>query len=152
MNKKMLAGVVFAATFVATAAGAAPIFEFSSGGAYHIGGFGEWVFAVDGAGSMTVKHNTRGEIAAYGPYDLTAAEAAYLRKLVNAAELGAVDFPPRPGAPDEVSYRFEVHRKGEDVVLEVWKNDVRKHDDLAAVVNEIGELIEKYVGEKPVLW
>ncbi len=152
MNKRMLAGVIFAAAFVATAAGAGPVFEFSSGGAYHVEGYGEWVLAVDGAGKMTIKHNTHGEIVTYGPYDLTAAEGASLRELVDAAELDAVDFPSRPGVPDEVSYRFEVHRKGEDIVLGVWKNDAREHDDLAALVNYSGTLIKQYTGVKPVLW
>ena len=152
MNKRMLAGVVFAAAFVATAAGAGPVFEFSSGGSYHVEGYGEWVLAVDGGGNMNIEHNTQGKIVTYGPYGLAAAEGAYLRKLVDAAELDAVGFPSRPGVPDEVSYRFEVRWKGEDVVLEVWKNDAREHDGLVALVDYCGTLIKRYTGVEPVIW
>ena len=151
MKKLMLAGAVFAAAFAPAAAGRA--FEFSSGGAYHLGGHGEWVFAVNDAGEMTIAHNVCDEdVSKYGPYELTSSQVGALWDRVDAAALADVDFPVRPGVPDEVRYRFEVRGEGEDVVLEVWVNDAREHAGLVALVNCCGALIHSYAGIEPVLW
>ena len=47
-------------------------FYFSSGGAYHFEGYGEWSILLDKDGSFAVSHNVQGEIIEYGPYILSA--------------------------------------------------------------------------------
>jgi hypothetical protein len=151
MDKIITAIVLLSTALVGAALGRT--FEYSSGGAYHFEGYGEWLVIVDDDGDMTITHNTYDdEIVDYGPYDLTAAEVAGLWEAVDAIDLEDIYFEPRPGVPDEVSCRFEVKGEGEDVVLATWINDIREHKGLADIINYCGALIQKYTGVKPVLW
>ncbi|UCH79200.1 MAG: hypothetical protein JSU81_04435, partial [Candidatus Coatesbacteria bacterium] len=126
-------------------------FEFSSGASPREG-YGPWYVRLDEAGRLAVFQERGGQIADFGPYDLTPEEAGALWALVEAADIPHLSFAERPGVPDEGRFTFALEGEAGGRAVTVWVNDVREHDALAALVNEIGGLIEKYVGEEPGLW
>jgi tetratricopeptide (TPR) repeat protein len=132
-------------------AGSGREFEFSSGASPR-DGYGPWYVRLDEAGRFAVFQERGGQIADFGPYDLTSEEAEALWALVEAADIPHLSFPERAGVADEVRFTFALEGEAGGRAVTVWVNDAREHYDLASLVNEIGELIEKYVGEEPGLW
>ena len=128
------------------------VFEFSSGGAYHIEGFGEWQIKLDAAGAFTIAHNVRGEVKDYGTFSLTESEKSELWELVRAADIESIESSQRPGVPDEVQYTFVLSDETRSHIVKLWVNDARKNSGIVALVDRIGVLIEKYAKQKPVLW
>ena len=126
------------------------VFEFSSGGAYHFAGFGEWQVRLDGEGVFSVEHNVRGE-KDHGSFELTEAESAELWGLIDVADVGGLESSQRDGVPDEVQYTFAL-RDGERVhKVGIWANDARENKELMTLIDEIGGIIAKYTGESVVL-
>ena len=73
------------------------MFEFSSGGAHHPQGFGEWRVRLDAAGVFSIAHNVRDEVKDYGAFTLTEGENSELWELIRAAngEISLRWFPRR---------------------------------------------------------
>jgi hypothetical protein len=127
------------------------VFEFSSGGAYHFAGFGEWQVRLDGEGVFSVEHNVRGEINDYGSFELTKGERAELWGLIDVADVGGLESSQRAGVPDEVQYTFALRERGRVHEMRIWANDARENEGLMTLIDEIGGIIEKYTGESVVL-
>ena len=81
-------------------------FEFRSGGAYHIEGFGEWVVVFGLPETINIKHNVRGEIEDFGDFSLTEEEGERSMSLINALDIPNMESSTRDGLPDEVQYIF----------------------------------------------
>ena len=128
-----------------------PMFEFSSGGAYHFEGYGEWQIKVDAAGNFSVAHNVQGEVKPYGTFTLTEKETADLWQLIRASHIEEMSPPQRAGVPDEVQYTFNLEDETDVYTVKVWINDARQNDQIVALVNQIAMLIKKYTGETPIL-
>lgn len=126
-------------------------FEFSSGGACHPQGFGEWQVRLTGDGTFSIVHNVAGEITAFGPFALTEQENSRVWELVQAAQLDNTESTQRPGVPDEVQYTFALTDNAETHTIKIWINDARKNDKIIALVDGIGFLIELHTKTKPVL-
>lgn len=127
------------------------IFEFSSGGAYHPQGFGEWQVRLTGDGTFSIIHKVAGEITAFGSFTLTEQENATVWELVQTAQLGNLETAQRPGVPDEVEYTFVLTDNAEPRTIKIWINDARKSDKIIALVDAIGDFIELHTKMKPVL-
>lgn len=127
------------------------VFEFSSGGADHIQGLGEWQVTLAAGGAFSIAHNLRGEVEEYGAFELTERENSDLWDLIEAAGIEDLESSERPGVPDEVQYTL-VLRDGTGLhEAKIWINDARENDDITALVEGIAVLIEAYVHQKPVL-
>lgn len=127
------------------------MFEFSSGGAYHPQGYGEWHIKVDAAGKLAVAHNVQGDITRYGPFSLTEKENADLWQLVQAADLQGMSPPQRSGLPDEAQYTFTLKNDTGDNELKMWVGDAQQDDKIMTLVDGLAMLIKKYTGQAPVL-
>ncbi len=123
-------------------------FQFSSGGAYHPEGFGEWQVRLDTAATFSVTHNVAGKITTYEPFTLAPAESKALWQHIDTAQITQLPQElPRAGVPDEVAYTFNLI----DYSASIWLNDAREDTDLMALVNYIKTLIETYTGEHAVV-
>jgi len=127
------------------------VFEFSSGGAYHIAGSGEWQVRLDSAGAFSIAHNVRGVVKDYGVFSLAEKESVELWGLVRTANIGEMESSKRPGLPDEVQYTFALGDGTPTRSVKIWVTDARQNDRLVALVERIGTLIEKYTRQKPIL-
>ena len=123
-------------------------FQFSSGGAHHPEGFGEWQVQLNAAETFSVTHNVAGQITAYGPFTLTPAENQKLWQRIDAAQITRLSQElQRVGVPDEVAYTFSLA----DYSAVIWINDARKDTALMALVDYIKTLIKTYTGENAVV-
>ena len=123
--------------------------QFSSGGAYHPDGYGEWTTIVDKEGRFTVEHDVMGNATNYPPYDLVLSDKEEIWHLICAAALDEIASSVRQGVPDEVMYVF-VYGNGTAMdTLKIWREDATKIVGLGVLVGEIELLIEKYCGVKP---
>lgn len=125
-------------------------FEFSSGGAYHVEGYGEWAVTVDTQGIFSVTHNVRGEVVDYGSSLLAGQENSDLWKLIRAIEIESMESSDRLGVPEEVQYSFVLRDNGLTHPVSLWADDARESEGVVALVEQLGVLIEKDTGEKPV--
>ena len=135
----------------ASATGAQHVFEYSSGGASHPEGFGEWRVRLTSGGLFTVTHVLGERATVLGTFFLTKAETDRLWQLITDAGIGSEESSTRAGVPDEVKHAFTLRGKDADKSVSVWANDLDKHESLAAVRDEIKQLIKAYTGKKPVL-
>ena len=126
-------------------------FYFSSGGAYHFEGYGEWSILLGKDGSFAVSHNVQGEIIEYGPYILSAEENAGLWNLVDAAGVNSLKSSERPGIPDEVQYTLALKENGSRHEVQIWIGEVQEIENVTRLVDQIGVLIEAYTGQQPVM-
>ncbi len=128
------------------------VFEFSSGGAYHLEGYREWQIKLDTGGNLSISHNVRGEIKNYGTFPLTEPENSELWQLIQAMRLEKMSPPQRAGMPDEAQYSFSLEDENGHVrSVEIWINDARQNDKIVILVDQIALLIEQYTGQMPVL-
>jgi hypothetical protein len=126
-------------------------FEFSSGGAYHIQGWGEWSIQLDAGGALTITHNVLGKIKNYPPVALAPEQSQVVWNLVQAVKFENLAPSQRPGLPDEVQYTFQIQDSERIYRVAIWINDARKTQLLMALVDAIGELIKARAGEKVIL-
>jgi hypothetical protein len=126
-------------------------FEFSSGGAYHIQGYGEWQVKVDSSGGLSVAHDVQGNVTDYGSFSLTKQETAEVWQLIRAVHLEELSSSQRAGVPDEVQYHFKLNDGKSVHGVKIWVNDARQNEQIVALVDQIGRLIQTYTGETPVL-
>ncbi len=128
------------------------MFEFSSGGAYHFEGYGEWQIKVDTGGNLSISHNVQGDIKDYGTFPLTESENSALWQRIRATGIETMTPPSRAGMPDEAQYSFSLEDENERVRrVEIWINDAQQNDKVVALVGQISSLIEQYTGETPIL-
>jgi hypothetical protein len=125
-------------------------FEFSSGGAYHIEGYGEWTVTVDTQGALSVTHNVRGEVVDYGSFLLAGQENSNLWKLIRAIEIESMESFDRLWVPEGVQYGFVLRDNGLTRSVSLWADDARESEGVVALVEQLAVLIEKVTGEKPV--
>lgn len=126
-------------------------FEFSSGGAHQIQGYGEWTVRLDEAGAFSISHDVRGSVKDYGTHSLAQQENTDLWTAVRAADIGSLQSSSRLGVPDEVQYTFSITDGGQTHTASIWVRDALQNDKIAVLVDNIAGLIEKYTGEKPVV-
>jgi hypothetical protein len=126
-------------------------FEFSSGGAYHVQGYGEWAIRADTEGMFSVTHNIRGEIVDYGSFLLADEESSELWRLIRGLAIEEMDSSDRLGRPDEIAYRFILRVNGKAYSVSLWGSDAREDERIVALVEKLLELIERHTGEEPVL-
>jgi len=127
-------------------------FEFFSGGAYHVEGYGEWAIRADTEGVFSATHNIRGEVANYGSFLLADQESLELWTLIRGIAVEELDSSDRLGLPDEIAYRFILRDNGQVYSVSLWVNDARENERIVALVEQLSVLIEKHTGEKPVLY
>lgn len=134
-----------------SSAGASQVFEYSSGGANHPGGQGEWRVRLTSGGLFTVTHVVGERATVLGSFFLTKDETDRLWQLISDADIGRQESSARLGIPDEPKHTFTLRGKEAGRSVAIWANDLDKQKPLAAVRDEIRKLIEAYTGKKPVL-
>ncbi len=126
-------------------------FSYSSGGAYHISGFGEWSITLDQAGNFAVTHIVNDMITDYGTFALSTEENAALWDLIDAADINKLKSSGRLGMPDEVQYTLALTENGRRHEVQIWIDEAQKIEAITQLVAKIGSLIETYTGQQPVL-
>ena len=126
-------------------------FEFSSDGAYHVEGYGEWAIKTDTEGVFSVTHNIQGEVVDYGSFLLADRESLELWRLIRGIAIEKLDSSDRLGLPDEIAYSFVFRDNGKAHSVRMWVNDARENERIVALVEQLAASIEQVTGEKPVL-
>lgn len=126
-------------------------FSFSSGGAYHPTGHGEWRVRLDPSGSVELEHRVMDDVETYGPFDLGPEEAKALWGLIQMAEIPCLSSSTRAGLPDEPLFVFSLEGPDSAYRVELWRGDVEESEALMALVDALATLIETYTGEEPRL-
>ena len=126
-------------------------FSFSSGGAYHPEGLGEWRVRLDASGRFEVAHQVMDEVEDFGPFQLEPEENRRIWELIEAVDIPNRKSSTRPGVPDEVQYTFALGSATCLHKVTLWINDAREDEALMALVEAIAALIEKYTGQVPWL-
>lgn len=126
-------------------------FAFSSGSTYHFHGSGEWKVRADEDGNLSVEHQVFGSVTRFGPFQLSQAESALLWKRITDAAFEQRKTTPGPGMPDEPLLGFALSAQKTLFNVQLWASDAFKDIPIIELLDEIGNLIEKYTGKKPVL-
>ncbi len=122
-------------------------FEFSSGGAYHPEGMGEWRVTLETDGTFEPTHQLGDVIHEYGPFTLSEAENQELWALIASADFASLpETFTRLGIPDETAYTFVVDGRHTTTTVEMWTADAQENPALLALTNQIFLLIEAYTG------
>jgi hypothetical protein len=127
------------------------IFEFRSGGAYHISGFGEWIVTLKAPAEFSIKKKVREETTGYGTRTLTEEEKTKLWMLIDAVDIINLKPPNRDASPDEVILTFSVEDAEGIHIREILIGDAREREAVVNLIDYIAVLIEKYTNEIPVL-
>ena len=127
------------------------IFEFDSGGANHPEGYGAWKVRVDG-GHAEFEHRVRGHVARYRPVTLPETEREKLWKLVNGAGLDKRPDSKQNGPPDEPRMTFIIKRGADTRTVTIQLDSRQSDDPVLRLLQNVSELIEKYTGQRPVLF
>ncbi|MBI5297467.1 MAG: hypothetical protein HY869_18465 [Chloroflexi bacterium] len=126
-------------------------FAFSSGGAYHFHGFGEWKLHADENGHLMVEHDVLGSVTKFGPFQLSVDETDLLWGLISGAAFEQRPSSPGPGIPDEAMLGFALSARETLHSVQLWNSDAFGDKAIVQLLNEIVSLIERYTGRKPVL-
>ncbi|MFH1784889.1 MAG: hypothetical protein ABH842_00525 [Candidatus Micrarchaeota archaeon] len=110
--------------------------EFSSGGANHPIGYGEWGLKFSG-NQLSIIHNVKGKITGYGTFQLDENELKQFEKI---PELKNSE---RDGIPDEVMYTFRINGN----VAGIWANDFEEQ----WIIGFFTKLIKKYTNQDAIL-
>ena len=127
------------------------LFEFKSGGAYHISGFGEWIVTLKAPAEFSIKKKLRDETSDRGTVTLTEDEKTKLWGSIDAVDIINLKPPHRDASPDEVILTFSVEDVEGIHIREILINDAREREAVMNLIDYIAVLIEKYTKEKPVL-
>lgn len=127
------------------------LFEFSSGGARHPSGHGEWVIKLEFDGKMSVSHKVGSRKKNYDPFKLTEEENEKIWKTVDSINVKKLKSSTRPGVPDEVQYTFTLSDGDWKYKKSIWINDARENKEIMTLVDSFTGLIEKYLDRKPVM-
>jgi hypothetical protein len=126
-------------------------FAFSSGGAYHFQGGGEWKVRADDDGHLSVEHDIFGAVTRFGPFQLSEDESAALWDLIAGAAFEQRTSPPGPGMPEESLLGFALSAQESLLNVQLWTSEALQDDPILKLLDEISALIEKYTGKKPEL-
>jgi len=74
-----------------------------------------------------------------------------LWNLIDQCNFEKLNSSQRPGLPDEITYIFILKSPTGDLQVEMLIGDVQENQDLIALVDQIGVIVETYTSEKPVL-
>ncbi len=129
----------------------AKVFEFSSGGAYHISGIGEWMLKADSTGKISIKHNVKGKVQDFGTFTLSGDENKKLWQLIDLLKVENMQTSTRPGIPDEVQYTFSLKSKSTNNSARIWINDLREKNEVQQFVAYVKTLIKKFTGKDAVI-
>jgi hypothetical protein len=146
-----LAPVLFSASCAGEAGAGLDYVRFTSGGAWHPGGYGAWTVKVAGSGAMSVRHQVGETVTDKGEFRLTDEEMGRISALVAALDVAHLESSTRPGLPDEVRYDFAVKDDTGVYVRWLWIGDARESEAVMNLVDYLSALIEKYTGERPVM-
>lgn len=140
------------ATYAESTPGQVRSFEFSSGGAYHPEGFGEWRVKLNDNGTIEIVHQVGCEVREWISANLAPDRIEELRQLVNQlmgdAELQTREGQITPGTPIySIALEEERHRK----ILRIPLAEAGAGASPSKLVEQIRELIVTYTGETPVL-
>jgi len=127
------------------------VFEFDSGGIYHLQGYGGWKIKLDIKREFSITHNVRGRVKKYGTFLLTEKENSDLWELICAVNIEDMKPSQRARMPDEVEYTFTLKNEAQIHSLQILINDARKNNKITILIGYIAILIEKYTGERPFL-
>lgn len=127
------------------------VFEFSSGGAYHISGIGEWILKVDSAGKLSIKHNVKGKVQDFGTFNLSSDENKKLWNLIDSLKVENMQTSTRPGVPDEVQYTFSLKSKSASHSARIWINDLREKNEIQQFIGYVKTLIKKFTDKDAML-
>jgi hypothetical protein len=120
-------------------------FAFAGGGAYHPEGMGEWQLQLDNNGVFSGHYNLHGQITPFGPVTLDHATGRAVWKRIAAANIPSLPHTfQRPGIPDEVAYTFTLTQDGDTHTVEMWMEDARQNENLAALIQELEALRETH--------
>jgi hypothetical protein len=125
--------------------------EFSSGGAFHPSGHGQWSVRLCRDGTLSVRHTVKDKVVLDSIFTLTHAEVGRFFGLFCRINVKGMGSSRRQGLPDEVAYIF-VLKDGSGIFKKsVWIGDARDNAAIMELVSYTETLIEKYTGERPVL-
>ena len=126
------------------------VFTFDSGGAGHIEGHGAWQVEATQGGAFAVKHVVGKKLRGWEKEPLAEADEAALWKAIDGVDLASLRVEDRPGVPDEVKLTFGLAQKGQMAVsIEIWQNDLTKHEALGPLLTVLRELVKAQTGEDP---
>ena len=129
----------------------ARVFEFDSGGVYHPQGHGGWKIELDVEGKFSITHNVQSKTKKYGTFLLTEKENSDLWELICAVNIEDMKSSERTRIPDEVEYTFTLQNETQIYSRKILINDVRKNDNITALIDYITILVEEYTGKRPFL-
>lgn len=127
-----------------------PSFSFSTGGRYHIEGYGEWVVTLTDTGVMSVTHCVRDTEKRYGPYTLNQRERADLNALVQRAESSGLESSTRTAVPDSVKWTVSFKRTDASKTYRIWEQDARRKLELRQLAARLGTLVRTHTKQRPV--
>jgi len=127
------------------------VFEFDSGGVYHLQGHGGWKIKLDIEREYSITHNIRGKVKKYGTFLLTEKENSHLWELICAVNIEDTKSSQRTKMPDEIEYTFTIKDEAQIHSLQILINDARKNSKITILIDYITILIEKYTGVRPFL-
>lgn len=126
-------------------------FTFSSGGANHPEGLGEWQFLLDRGGYFGLKHVVGDEETDYGVITMLPAENEHLWQLISAADLPALPTTMGDAVPDTVAYTFTLTANGEETARTLLSSDAQENEAIMALLASMAEVIKSHTGEDAVL-
>jgi hypothetical protein len=125
-------------------------FTFSSGGAHHPEGHGEWLFTLNDGPWVEITHRVGEDVTEYGDFKIDSEDYIALWRLIDAVDVLALEPSTRPGIPDEPTFTFNLERGDGSHVVDLWSGDARENPDIVALVDAIGVTIESCTGVTPV--
>ncbi|MHA2364853.1 MAG: hypothetical protein ACXAC7_12935 [Candidatus Hodarchaeales archaeon] len=124
-------------------------FSFSSGGAHHISGFGEWQVKIEES-SITITLNLHGEIKNYGIFELESNDLNIIKEYLDKCEFNSLKSLTRPGVPDEVIMSFKLKEDKNQFKINKWAKEVQKNQNLAELTEFLKTLIIRFTKKTPV--
>jgi len=149
MNRSLLViwGVLMVLLFVSCGKkNSVRVFEFSSGGAYHPQGFGEWILAANNKGSFGIRHNVRGDFKEYGVHDLTTDENRELWECIEGVKLTSLTPVREEGYPDEAQYTLSLNEGEKLSERKLWSAEAQENQDFSYLISNLERLTRKYSG------
>ena len=127
-------------------------FAFSSGGACHFQGFGEWKVRADDNGSLAIQQDLFGTLKDFGTFNLSPVDTASLWELIADAAFEQRASSTGPGIPDDCMMGFALSAQETPLhSIQLWASEAFADNSIKRLIEKIENLIEKCTGQKPVL-
>ncbi|HEY2980652.1 MAG TPA: hypothetical protein VGJ22_05690 [Anaerolineales bacterium] len=127
------------------------LFAFSSASAHDSDGFGEWRVRAEESGRLSIEHNLLGAVTDFGSFRLSPSENASLWDLIADAALEARGAAHRAAVPHEAMLAFALSAQETLHSVQLWATEAFADEPIARLIENMGNLIEKYTGTTPVL-